>query len=231
MMSNLDRPGDRIDRPEFLAVLGLIPPVTVEDVKQAYLDKVMTAHPDRGGSVEQFVRLQKAFEQATEYARFKAGRMQWLSQWVEQYAEQEQIIADVRALGGRVVVEPAHHLAPSVGADFATVLDQLVAIHLSGPRIDDGVLLNLSTGRRAILGLRRLELIDTRVTSVGLRQLHDWARLEHLDLSGTRAGRRAVAALVHELDHLRSIVLRNTGIGWWFRVWLRLSHRGVSVSG
>jgi hypothetical protein len=69
----------RPDQLEFLTVLGLAPPVTEEDVKQAYLDKAKSAHPDRGGDVENFKRLQDAFEQATEYARFKAGRMQWLS--------------------------------------------------------------------------------------------------------------------------------------------------------
>ncbi len=82
----------RPDRLEFLTVLGLAPPVTEQDVMQAYLDKCKAIHPDHGGNVTEFKRLHEAFEQATEYARFKASRMQWLSQWVEQYAEQEQVI-------------------------------------------------------------------------------------------------------------------------------------------
>ena len=85
--------------PEFLVVLGLRQPVTVEDVKQAYLEKAKLAHPDHGGNVQQFIALQKAFEQATEYAKFKAGRMKWLSGWVEQYAEQQALIDELKALG------------------------------------------------------------------------------------------------------------------------------------
>ena len=109
----MSQSGDRVQRYEFLVVLGLIPPVTVEDVRQAYLEKAKTAHPDRGGSGDEFVRLQQAFEQATEYARFKAGRMQWLSQWVGQYADQEQVVGEIRALGGSVEIESCDWLATS----------------------------------------------------------------------------------------------------------------------
>ncbi len=92
-----DQPSPRDEETlEVLAVLGLKPPVSVEDVKQAYLEKAKTAHPDRGGDPQAFVRLHVAFEQATEYARFKAGRMQWLSGWVEQYAEQQALIDEIR---------------------------------------------------------------------------------------------------------------------------------------
>src|SRR4051794_40988010 len=111
------------NRPDFLVILGLLPPVTVEDVKQAYLEKAKAAHPDRGGTTNQFVELHKAFEQATEYAKFKAGRMEWLTQWVGQYAEQEEVVAEIRALGGTADVVPADWLVTSIGNDFATVLE------------------------------------------------------------------------------------------------------------
>ena len=54
-MSDLSEPSSTEfhgERLEFLAVLGLAPPVTEEDVKQAYLVKARTAHPDQGGNVE-----------------------------------------------------------------------------------------------------------------------------------------------------------------------------------
>ena len=98
---------------EFLAVLGLKPPVSVEDVKQAYIDKAKTAHPDRGGDAQAFMRLHEAFEQATEYARFKAGRMQWLSGWVEQYAEQQELVDEIKSLG----------IAAGVGAHFPEIIE------------------------------------------------------------------------------------------------------------
>jgi hypothetical protein len=229
-MSNSPHTDHLASRPEFLVLLGLVPPLTVEDVKQAYLEKAKTAHPDHGGSAEQFVQLHKAFEQATEYARFKAGRMQWLSQWVEQYAEQEQVVGEVKALGGSVEVDSSEWLATSIGADFATVLDRLIAIRLAGRRIDDRVLVNLAARRRTAAALERLELIDTQVTSVGLGQLQYFESLRHLDLSGTRVSRRAVQSILHDLRRLESIVLRNTGIGWWSRLRLRFSRRGLAVS-
>ena len=89
-------------RPDFLVTLGLIPPCTVEDVKQAYLSKVKTAHPDVGGDAGEFRKLQEAFERATEWAKFRASRMAWLSNWVEKYVEQEGIVTEIQKRGGKV---------------------------------------------------------------------------------------------------------------------------------
>ena len=80
----------------FLHTLGLIPPCTVEDVKQAYLAKVKTAHPDVGGDPAEFRKLQEAYERATEWAKFRASRIQWLSNWVEKYVEQDALVAEIR---------------------------------------------------------------------------------------------------------------------------------------
>ena len=165
---------------EFLSVLGLTQPVTVEDVKQAYLEKAKTAHPDRGGDIHQFIRLQQAFEQATEYAQFKAGRMQWLTRWVEQYAEQQQVIDEVKALGGTVEVKACDWLTKSIGPDFATVLDRVVSIRLSGSSIDDRCFAECGQPAPGLGRTSHLELIDTNVTSVGLHQLHEFESLQHL---------------------------------------------------
>jgi curved DNA-binding protein CbpA len=66
------------DRPEFYDVLGLAPPITVEDIKQAFLEKVKTVHPDRGGDAAAFRQLQEARDQAMQYANFRSDRMKWL---------------------------------------------------------------------------------------------------------------------------------------------------------
>jgi DnaJ domain len=220
----------RPERLEFLAVLGLAPPVTEEDVKQAYLDKSKSAHPDRGGDVNDFKRLQEAFEQATEYARFKASRMKWLSQWVGQYAEQEQVVEQIKQLGGRVDVKSSDPLTRSIGPDFAAVLDKVVGIHLSGPKIDDRVLLQLVEQRRMLAGIRSLALVDTAITHVGLLQLRTFETLRHLDLSGTSVDAVALDALLRELRQLETIVLDRTGLGWPARMKLRLRYRGLTIS-
>ncbi len=61
-------------RPDFMVTLGLAPPYTVEDVKQAYLIKAKTAHPDTGGNAASFRRLQEAFGRASEAAEFHETR-------------------------------------------------------------------------------------------------------------------------------------------------------------
>jgi peptidyl-tRNA hydrolase len=204
--------------------------VSEEDVKQAYLDKAKTAHPDHGGDVEAFKRLQEAFEQATEYARFKAGRMQWLSRWVEQYAEQEQVVQQIKALGGTVEVKSSDPLSRSIGPDFAAVLDKVVGIRLSGPKIDDAVVLQLANQRRMLAGLHNLALVDTAVTYVGILQLRTFESLRHLDLSGSSVDLVALEVLLRELRQLETVGLDRTGVGWGARMKLRLKYRGLTIS-
>jgi hypothetical protein len=50
-----------------LAVLGLAWPCGVEDVKSAYRRLARERHPDAGGTPEDFVALQTAYETATKY--------------------------------------------------------------------------------------------------------------------------------------------------------------------
>jgi hypothetical protein len=57
------------DRPPCLQALDLAMPCTEEEVLAAYRRRVKTLHPDRGGDLQQFLRLQKHFEQAMYLAR------------------------------------------------------------------------------------------------------------------------------------------------------------------
>jgi len=216
---------------EFLAVLGLKPPVTEDDVKQAYMEKAKLAHPDRGGDAAQFVRIQEAFEKSTQYARFKAGRMQWLSGWVEQYAEQQDLLAEIKTLGGEAKVESVDWAAQSIGNDFATVLDRVASISLRGPQIDDAVLAGLIPRMRSTSGLERLELLDTSVTDAGLAELKGLENLKELDLRGTKVSTTAVETLLESLDRLEVLGLADTGVGWAARLKLKFGHRDIEIQG
>jgi hypothetical protein len=58
-----------IQRPACLRALGLELPITEEDVLAAYREQAKTMHPDRGGDLQEFLRLQKHFEQAMHIAQ------------------------------------------------------------------------------------------------------------------------------------------------------------------
>src|SRR5436190_4669696 len=144
-------------RPDFLVTLGLIPPCTVEDVKQAYLTKVKTAHPDAGGDANEFRKLQEAFERATEWAKFRASRLAWLSTWVEKYVEQDSVVAEIQRRGGKVKIEGVDWLRRSFGDDFSQVAEKVQAIELHGPAVDDKTIAWLSGHRATLTSLKSLD--------------------------------------------------------------------------
>ncbi|MEZ6068860.1 MAG: J domain-containing protein [Pirellulales bacterium] len=55
--------------PQAFATLGISPPCTEEELKQAYREKVKQLHPDTGGDPHRFLRLQAHFEEALEWIR------------------------------------------------------------------------------------------------------------------------------------------------------------------
>ena len=57
------------DRPPCLVALDLRSPCTEEDVLAAYRQRVKSLHPDRGGDLNKFLRLQQHFEQALHLVR------------------------------------------------------------------------------------------------------------------------------------------------------------------
>ena len=91
--------------------------------------------------------------------------MQWLSRWVEQYAEQEKLIERVKAWGGTVevnVLGPAEPLDRSRLCRRARQGGRHYACR--APRSTTRHLANLVAQRRMLAGLRKLALIDTAVT-------------------------------------------------------------------
>ena len=57
-----------------MVTLGLLPPYSAEDIKAAYFEKARAAHPDLGGTAQDFIRLQDAYQKAVEYAGLRASR-------------------------------------------------------------------------------------------------------------------------------------------------------------
>ncbi len=55
--------------PHWAIVLRVEPPFTLEKVRAAYRTRSKTAHPDAGGSHQDFLRLQSAYDEACAYCR------------------------------------------------------------------------------------------------------------------------------------------------------------------
>src|SRR5947207_14567770 len=123
-----DQPVSYSDRLDFMETLGLLPPYTPEDVRMAYRERAKQAHPDRGGSVDDFLKLQAAYDRAVEYVKFSADRRGWLAAQVERYTEQEGVLAEVRRCGGQVKIEELDWLKRSIGEGFATLTERLRGI-------------------------------------------------------------------------------------------------------
>ena len=182
------------DVPACLAVLGLRPPVTLEDVKQTYLARAMTAHPDRGGDPAEFVRLRTAYEEATDYVTFKASKLEWLAAKIEAYAEQQDVVTAAIERGGEAVMEETDWLRRSFGEDFGHVADKLVSLRLNGPAADDTFAVLVGFRADSLKDLATLDLAGGSITDEGLLQLKGLKNLRHLDLRGTQVGKLGAEA-------------------------------------
>jgi hypothetical protein len=171
--------------------LGLLPPVTAEDVKQAYLAKAKSMHPDRGGDPAEFVLLQKAFDEANEFVQFKAGKLEWLASKIDAYAQQQDVVSETIDRGGEVEMEETDWLRKSFGEDFGHVADKLISVRLRGARADDVFAILLGFRADSLKDMTVLDLAGGSLTDEGLLQLKGLKNLRSLDLRGTAVGKLA----------------------------------------
>lgn len=217
-----------LERPEFMATLGLLPPYSPEDVRMAYRTKALLAHPDRGGSATAFAALHDAYERAREYAEFYASRRRWLGVQVEHYLRQEEVVAEVRRLGGQVELETLDWIKRWIGEDFAAVTDRLRGVRLRGLADGDRALNYLAAHKPVLQYLLSLDLAGTRLSDEALLHLGGLEVLRRLDLAATPVSRRGLRVL-HGLPELEWLNLAGTSIGPWGRWRLRRSFPRLQV--
>lgn len=216
-------------RPDYLTTLGLRPPVSEADVKQAFLEKVKVAHPDRGGNLQSFNRLQQAYEQSLHYVQFGQGRTEWLRTTVDRYIESEKVIAEVKRLGGTVEVETIDWLKGEIGEDFAQMVERIIAIRVHDSMVDDRFLEFLAQHHEALQSLTEIDLSDTKVTSAGVIRLRAFHYLRRLDLRRTKVDNSALVVL-NSLRSLEWIALNQTRVNWIGRLQLGLSRPYLQVA-
>jgi hypothetical protein len=203
--------------PACLAILGLRPPVTLEDVKQCYLARAMTMHPDRGGDPAAFIRLQAAFEEANDYVKFKGSKLEWLAAKVDAYSEQQDVVTAAIERGGEVEMEETDWLRKSFGEDFGHVADKLVSVTVRGPAADDTFAILLGFRADSLKDLARLDLSGGAITDEGLLQLKGLKNLRHLDLRGTAVGKLGTEA-AGWFERLEFLGLPKAAVGMFARM-------------
>jgi hypothetical protein len=215
------RPAAHADnRPDFLVRLGIMLPVSVADVKEAYLAKAKLAHPDVGGDHEKFVELQTDYERAVEYCKFHSGRRRWLADSVERYIAQQQIIAEIEGRGGRATLAHNDWLKREVGEDFAQVLDTIAGIRFSSTSDGDADVDFLLGHREQLDTLQWLDLARSTVTDRGLLRLAAFPNLRKIDLRGTHIG-NAGLKMAKSLPKLEWLGLSGTSVSWLGRLRLK----------
>ena len=205
------------DVPACIVTLGLRLPVTLEDVKQAYLARAMAMHPDRGGDPAEFIRLQAAFEEANDYVKFKASKLEWLAAKIDAYSQQQEVASEAIERGGEVGMEETDWLRKSFGEDFGHVADKLVSLRLRGPRADDTFAILVGFRADSLKDLAVLDLAGGSLTDEGLLQLKELKNLRHLDLRGTAVGKLG-AEVPGWFEHLEFLGLPKGAVGMFGRM-------------
>lgn len=218
-------------RPPFMARLGLLPPYTEADVKQAYLENAKTAHPDRGGSAAAFHELQTAYEHAVHYVHLRTDRRAWIASQMDKYLKLQDIVG---RLNERYPVEigwdSPEWIEQSFG-DFAHLIDKVIRIRLANSPRGDQMIHDLVHHQSALQHLQRLELPGSRVSDDAVLQLSAFPSLSHLDLRGTPVTSRVIA-LVKRIPSLQTLDLGGTSVGWWSRQRVRAAlHRRYRLAG
>lgn len=173
-------------RNEAITKLGLSLPVSEQDVKQAYLAKARSAHPDHGGSTSEFVEIQRAFEEAIEIAKRNGKRLPWIGAQLPIYIAQQATIELLESWGGRYVVHSLDWLEDTVGEDFSVIGDRLVEIDLAGCQVGDEEMIAWSAEAETLPFLEKLNLSETQIGDRGIRAMPRAAALRELDLNRTK---------------------------------------------
>jgi hypothetical protein len=208
-----------------MAVLGLLPPYAFEDVQEAYRQKVMAVHPDRGGDPVEFIKVSDAYDKAVEYVKSGGNRRVWIAAQVERHLLQEEVSEEVRRLGGKVEFESIDWVGQYWGEGFSDFAHRLRCIRVRGLTDGDKFLEFLSKRRPPYL--IGLDIAESKLTDAGLAYLAGCEILHWLDLARTGVTYHGLRPVLDRLVHLQWINVRGTRLSWWGQWLLARKYRQV----
>jgi hypothetical protein len=196
-----------------MVTLGILPPYSLEDIKNAYHQKVLQAHPDRGGTPQAFESLETAYQQALAHVRLRTDRRTWIAAHVETYAAVQRLAVEIAKLGAEVGTDEIDWVRQSFG-DFADLTQYIIAMRVP-PEANVNELIPLLAREHTVLGrLKLLDLSGCEVDDATVFELRMLRSLVALDLSRTRITNRALG-IVHWLPALQRLDVASTRVGWW----------------
>ena len=173
------------------------------------------AHPDRGGDRQAFDRIQRAFEEAGEYLKFRSDRRFWIAARMDEYLGVVSLIERLRALGAEVDSTMLDWVRRSFG-DFANLTESIVGIRLKDSKNVAEMIDVMISEQASLPGLKRLSLAGCPVDNLLALELRVFKSLAELDLSRTPITDRALT-VVEFLPDLVTLNIEGTSIGWWAR--------------
>lgn len=198
-----------------MAVLGVAPPYTEADVKQAYLLKAKALHPDRGGNAHEFNALHEAFQRAEQYLEFKRDSRAWIAKHMQGYLDSRDVGDTLRSYGAQVVAATIDWLQRSFG-DFAELTESIIRVRLEDSARAEQMIEYMLQHVPALGRMTHLELPGCQLSEESVRRLSAFEQLMHLDLSRVPVS-KSVRPVVAALTNLESINLDGTRVGWWSR--------------
>src|ERR1044072_5952374 len=103
------------DRPACMVTLGLLPPFTAEDVEKAYLLKLKDIRPDLSGDRDAFYELQRAYQEAKEYVKFRGDRRGWIAKRMDEYLAVQEVASQLERYGAEIESDSLDWLKKSFG--------------------------------------------------------------------------------------------------------------------
>jgi hypothetical protein len=186
-------------------------------------------HPDRGGSPQEFLQLQDAYEQAQQYIERSLLNRDWLSRHVEPYIRQQELVDEIHRRRGEVRIDKVDWAENSLG-DYAALLERIGGLDFSQTSDTDGLLKFLARYRLDLQCVTDIDFSGSDLTDTGLAQLGalQILRLKRLNLARTQVSPQALKS-VRIAPYLEWLDLGGIRAGWLTRHALRRQHPKVAI--